>query len=262
MSEQFSNAASLLSYPPSVSLAVVVVGMAAIAIRHRRTGGALIGLALAWSVLWSIPAASEWLRGTLESRYRIVDERDLPRADAIVVLGGGTRYGWMQRARVDPWELGNSRLAAGARAWLSERAPLVILSGGGGGSGGSEAARMRRAIVRLGVREEAIVLEDRSLNTEDNALNTAQIAHRIGVRRILLVTSSLHMPRAMTLFERTGLEIVPVPVPERRARASLLDNWMPSRSALWRSGRALKEYVALVVLALGHERASTTLIAR
>jgi uncharacterized SAM-binding protein YcdF (DUF218 family) len=117
---------------------------------------------------------------------------------------------------------------------------------------------MRGAIVRLGVRDDAIVLEERSLNTEDNALNTARIAHRIGARRILLVTSSLHMPRAMTLFERTGLEVVPVPVPERAVRTTLLDKWMPSRSALWRSGRALKEYVALVVLALGHERATAT----
>lgn len=260
MSEQLSNAASLLSYPPSTSLVVIAVGVAAIIIlRRRRIGAALIGLALAWSLLWSIPVASEWLRGTLESRYRIVDERELPRADAIVVLGGATRYGWMQRARVDPWELGNSRLAAGARAWLSERAPFVILSGGGAGRDGSEAARMRGAIVRLGVRDDAIVLEERSLNTEENALNTARIAHGIGARRILLVTSSLHMPRAMTLFERTGLEVVPVPVPERAVRTTLLDKWMPSRSALWRSGRALKEYVALAVLALGHERATATL---
>lgn len=255
MLQQVSTVASLLSYPLYASIVVASVGLLAILLRFRRIGRALIGLGIAWSLLWSIPVASDWLRGTLEKRHRIVDEQTLPRADAIVVLGGATRYGWMQHERVDPWELGSSRLAAGARAWLSGRAPIVILTGGRGDQGSSEAARMKRAIMRLGVPEHALRLEEHSRNTEDNAIQTAHIAHRLGARRILLVTSALHMPRAMLLFKRTGLEVVAVPVPERAVRTTWMDRWLPSSNVLWRSGRALKEYIALVALRFGHERA-------
>ncbi|GAB3093719.1 YdcF family protein [Lysobacter terrae] len=257
MLQKLAAFASLLSYPLYASLLLTACGAMVWAAGWRRTGRGVVVLALAWSFVWSIPAASDWLRGTLEARYPVVDESELPQADAIVVLGGATWYGWTRRDVVDPWELSSSRLAAGARAWLLHRAPIVILSGGRGGKGGSEAARMSQAIRRLGVPDRAIVLETQSRNTEDNAVNSAKLIRAHGGNRILLMTSAIHMPRALELFQRTGLEVVPVPVPERAARDSWSKRWLPSPSALWRSGRALKEYVALFALALGHERVST-----
>lgn len=257
MLQNVSDAASLLSYPLYLSLLILAVGLVVSGLRFRRTGRALLALALAWSLLWSIPAVSEWLRGTLEARYPRVAEQELPAADAIVVLGGATRYRWLQRERVDPWELSSSRLAAGARAWLLERAPVVILTGGRGPPGKSEAARMKYAIERLGVPASAIVLEERSRNTEDNAANTARILRDLGGKRILLVTSSLHMPRSALLFERQGIDVVAVPVPEGAHRTTWPARWIPSPRALWRSGRALKEHLALFALTIGYEREPT-----
>lgn len=257
MVPSISAFASLLSYPLFASFVLLLCALAAATLRFRKTARGMAVLALSWTLLWSIPAASDGLRETLEERHPIVSDRDLPHADAIVVLGGATWYGWIERDRVDPWEMRSSRLAAGARAWLSGRAPIVILSGGRGGRGGSEAARMKPAIERLGVPPAVLILEERSWNTEDNAVNTARLARQRGVKHILLVTSSLHMPRAALLFERTGLEVTPVPVPEHADRETWLDRWFPSSGALWRSGRALKEYVALFALSIGHERVST-----
>lgn len=257
MLQRLAGFASLLSYPLYASVLLAALGAVVWALGWRRIGRGVVVLALAWSFVWSIPAASDWLRGTLEARHPVVDESELPQADAIVVLGGATWYGWTRRDVVDPWELSSSRLAAGARAWLLHRAPVVILSGGRGGKGGSEAARMSQAIQRLGVPARAIVLETRSRDTEANAINSAKLVRGRGGQRILLITSAVHMPRALELFQRTGLDVVPVPVPERATRDSWRSRWLPSPSALWRSGRALKEYVALLALALGHERVST-----
>lgn len=242
--------ASALSYPLYASLALAVFGAMAALLRFRRTAAGLFAIALLWTLLWSVPTASDGLRNSLEDQHVAVPEESLPPADAIVVLGGATRYWWLQREEIDPWELRGSRLAAGARAWLSDRAPIVILTGGRGGRDASEAARMKSAIQRLGVPASALLLEERSRNTEDNAINTARLARPLGVRRILLVTSALHMPRAMVLFERQGFEVTPVPVPEKGHRETWGDRWLPSPSALWRSGRALKEYVALFALHL------------
>ena len=240
--------ASALSYPLYASLTLAAVGAIAVLLRLHRIGIALFAAAFLWTAVWSVPVASDGLRSSLEDRNAVVAEESLPHADAIVVLGGATRYWWLHREDVDPWELGSSRLAAGARAWLSRRAPIVILTGGRGGRDASEAARMKTAIQRLGVPVSALVLEERSRNTEDNAANTARLAHPLGVRRILLVTSALHMPRAKLLFERQGFEVIPVPVPEKGHRHTWRERWLPSPSALWRSGRALKEYVALAAL--------------
>jgi len=235
-----------LTYPLTLSIYALLCGALALALRRRKLGLTLAALALAWTLLWSIPTCSDWLRGTLERRNPLVAETALPQADAIVVLGGGMGRAWLRRDDVDPEQLKSSRLAAGARAWLAERAPFVILSGGG--EDGAEARTMASAITRLRVPASALILEERSRNTQDNALFTTQIAAQRGMNHVLLVTSSLHMPRARLLFCSAGLNVTPVPVPELAHRDGWKGRWLPSRSAVWRSGRALKEYAGLLAV--------------
>lgn len=234
-----------LTYPPFLSLFVVLCGGVAWLVRWRRLAKLLMFLAFGWSLLWSIPQFAAWLRAPLEQRYPQVEASALPRADAIVVLGGGS-YAWLHRAEIRLEDLDNSRLATGARAWLSGRAPVLILSGGRGGSGRSEAALMAAAIARLGVPASAVMLEERSRDTHGNAVFTAELAGRHGIRRVLLVTSSLHMPRASHWFRAAGLQVLPVPVPEPRPDGGWKQRWIPSSAALWRSGRAWKEYAGLL----------------
>lgn len=234
-----------LTHPPKLSLLLLGCGMLSLLLRRRRVAAALAVFALGWSLIWSIPQASDWLRGRLESQNPPVAAASLPGADAIVVLGGG-HYGWLDRPGVQLEQLESSRVAAGARAWLAGRAPLVVLTGGGA-PGKTEARRMAAAITRLGVPDSTLLLEERSRSTRDNAQFTAALVKPRGVRTILLVTSSLHMPRAALLFREAGFHVIPVPVPERADRSHWSDRWMPSRGALWRSGRAMKEFAALAV---------------
>jgi len=235
-----------LTYPPSLSLGLGAFAILALVLRRRVVGGVLASLALGWSLLWSLPQASEWLRAPLEAQHRVLSNASLPDADAIVVLGGGT---------VRPERLSTSRLGEAARAWRAGRAPIVILSGGGGrggtGRGRTEARRMAEAIVTLGVPASALVLEERSHSTLENAEFTARLARERHIRDVLLVTSSVHMPRASLLFKDAGVDAIPVPVPEATAEGSWKQRWLPTRRALWRSGRALKEYAGLLALQAG-----------
>ena len=41
------------------------------------------------------------------------------------------------------------------------------------------------------------------------------------------------------------MDVVPLAVPERSRRDDWRERWLPSRRALWRSGRAFKEYAGL-----------------
>ena len=238
-----------LTYPPALSMLLLLVAGMAAALRWRRCALALAAVAVAWSLVWSIPWCSERLRVTLERRYPVVAEHALPRVDAIVVLGGGSLRGVMRADIADALESDHSRLAAGARAWFARRAPLIVLSGGGGGK--SEAARMFEAVARLGVPASAVILEERSGNTSDNARYTAALLQGRGLHRIVLVTSSLHMPRARLLFSEAGFDVVPAPVPEPEVGRGWKAQWLPTSHALWRSGRALKEYVGLLAVNAG-----------
>jgi uncharacterized SAM-binding protein YcdF (DUF218 family) len=233
-----------LAYPLALSLFLLGVGAVLLLLRRRKVATMLAVFAMGWSLVWSIPQASDWLRGHLEFHYPKVNEESLPKADAIVVLGGGQYYGWLKKRNVRLEDLESSRVAAGARAWLAGRAPVIILTGGKTGRI-SEAQRMADAINQLGVPDSALLLEERSRSTRDNAQFTAALAKPRGVRTVLLVTSGLHMPRAVLLFREAGFHVVPVPVPERARRMSWLRSWLPSPSALWRSGRAMKEFAAL-----------------
>jgi uncharacterized SAM-binding protein YcdF (DUF218 family) len=241
-----------VTYPPTLSLLLGGAGVLALLLRRRRAAAWLAAAAIAWTGLWSLPLASDGLRDSLEARYPVVDAHALPRADAIVLLGGGGGYGWMRRPGVSAFDLPKSRVAAGARAWLAGRAPLVILSGGRGGEQ-TEAEEMARAITHLGVPRSALLLEQCSRDTRDNALYTARLAREHGVHRVLLVTSQLHMSRASLWFRDAGITVVPLSVPEDVERDDWASRWLPSRGALHRSGRALKEYAGLLGAVL-HQR--------
>jgi uncharacterized SAM-binding protein YcdF (DUF218 family) len=234
-----------LTYPPALTLLLCIVAVGIALLRWQRLAVLVAAVGIAWSALWSVPQTSEWLRRSLEDRHPVLAAAAAPRADAIVVLGGGGHLGWARRPDVTPDELPYSRLAAGARCANQSRAPVVILSGGGD-NGHSEARTMARAIATLGVPQRALLLEERSTDTRGNALYTAELARRHGMRRVLLVTSALHMPRAQLLFRRAGMEVVPMPVPEPRVGNSWVQRWIPRPRALRRSGSALKEYVALL----------------
>ena len=100
-----------------------------------------------------------------------------------------------------------------------------------------------------GVPEEAILLETESRNTDENALYSKRPLEAHGLKHILLVTSALHMPRALALFRASGIDAVPAPtdfeVVDRGDRT--LMPWLPDAAALEGSTRAIKEYLGLGV---------------
>lgn len=60
-----------------------------------------------------------------------------------------------------------------------------------------------------GVPSEDVIIEDKSLNTYQNAVNCKPILERLGEERFLLITSSMHMRRAQACFEKQGINVQP-----------------------------------------------------
>jgi uncharacterized SAM-binding protein YcdF (DUF218 family) len=186
----------------------------------------------------STPAVATWLRFGLTRPYPVQPAAAYPVADAIVVLGGG----WMpdtedvlDNPSVDD---AHTRLGFGRRLYLAGRAPLILLSGGDG-----EAQRMADRLVLQGLPPAQLRTENRSRDTYENALYSAQVLRRAGARRILLVTSAIHMGRAVASFRKQGLEVIPAPAMPLPHRDRPTSFWRGRRMAFFRSANSLHEYL-------------------
>mgnify|MGYP000585395438 FL=1 len=133
----------------------------------RRRLAAFMGvLALAWLGVWSLPVASHTLRGAIEAQHPLLAMDAVPRAQAIVVLGGGVLPARHKGQPPDLQEAAD-RLTHGVRLFRAGKAPLLVLSGGSNRavSATSEAEAMRQLLLEWGVPAQAMVLEERSRNT-------------------------------------------------------------------------------------------------
>ena len=92
----------------------------------------------------------------------------------------------------------------------------------------------------------AIVMESASRDTRENAGLTRAILAQRGYRRVLLVTSALHMPRALAKFRAEGIDAIPAPTDHEAQGVTTVSDWIPSTTALDGTSRALKEWIGLL----------------
>ena len=191
----------------------------------------------------------------------------LPKADVIVVLGGGTETALYPRQGVEINSAGDRMLYA-ARLYKQGAANHILLSGGTidwqATDSSSPAADMAEIMLQLGVPKDALWLENRSLNTYENAFYAREFLQTKSIRRVILVTSAMHMPRARALFEHQGLEVIPAPADFTVTQAEWDDlfafnipnqviNFFPNASSLSLTTNVLKEYFGILVSALRHQ---------
>ncbi len=202
-------------------------------------------------MLWSTPVVSNALRVALEAPYPATPVADVPPAQAIVVLGGGISPPG-QGQPMPNLEKAADRIWHAARLYRAGKAPVLVLSGGTGAmaEATSEAEAMKQLLMEWQLPQGALLLEEHSRNTEENASMTQALLQPLGIRRVLLVTSALHMARAQAHFEAAGLEVIPAPTDHEgqiTAHWPWWMRWLPSTDALDGSARGLKEWVGLWV---------------
>jgi len=113
--------------------------------------------------------------------------------DAIVVLGCRVFADGRPSASLE------RRVNRAVQLFRQNKAPRIILTGGLGDSPISEARAAARIAEGLGVPTDALVLEERSTTTEENA---REAARSTDASRVLVVTDSYHVFRAERVFGR------------------------------------------------------------
>ncbi len=249
----------LLLYPLGLIFILIIF---ALLIRRKPTWQAA-SLILALCIL--LISGNRWVAlGLAKSlEWRFLPPVEIPKADVIVVLAGGTQSAQFPRPTAEINGAGDRLIYA---AWLYHHGASshLLLTGGRIdwlSPGPSPTEDMAEILKMLGVPREAMIFESTSRNTHENATHTHEILEPLGIRRIILVTSAAHMPRSVGLFERQGFEVIPAPtdftVTETNWNhlthgnlGSQLINLTPNIENISLTTSSLKEYLGLFVYRL------------
>jgi uncharacterized SAM-binding protein YcdF (DUF218 family) len=183
---------------------------------------------------------------SLESRYTDNSVSSAPFAPAIVVLGGGLANTGHPSKTTQLGPKGD-RLYVAFQLYRAGKSPLILISGGGPPNDTPESALAKGILMTWGVPGSAILTDEKSRDTHQNALFSQRILAQKGIDRILLVTSAAHMPRAVATLQRTGLTVFPVPA-DYLAGSEGEGFWQtlrPSAEGLADSGNVIKEWLGI-----------------
>ncbi|WP_420426352.1 YdcF family protein [Algiphilus sp.] len=192
----------------------------------------------------STPWAADQLAASLNARYPDQPVEQYGRSQAIVLLGGGVRpaadgsRGTDATAAVD-------RILRAAELWKAGKAPRIIVTGAYGTGSWTEAHAMRHWLQVMGVPSEVVVLEPEARNTRQHPAKVRALLDDADAA-FLLVTSALHMPRAIANFRAAGLRPIAAPADFELLRYDNVLDWLPDTQALHRSTRVLKEHLGLL----------------
>ncbi len=126
---------------------------------------------------------------------------EIPDYGAIIVLGAQVNPDGTPNVQLS-W-----RLDKAYEAWLTRPVPVVVCGAQGSDEPMPEAEAMAEYLIGKGVPEELILKDPASFNTNQNLKNAAELMKALpDVRKVLIVTSDYHVPRAMALAGDLGFE--------------------------------------------------------
>ncbi|MFA5264393.1 MAG: ElyC/SanA/YdcF family protein [Opitutaceae bacterium] len=218
--------------------------------KQSRTGRWLIIASFAWLLLAGNMGFSRLLLHPLEYRYPAIPEihspADIPAelagCTAVVVLGSGHTENPTFAASTMLCESALGRIVEGVRIARNLPQAILITSGSGDGKQESHGLVLSRSAQSMGMDVSRIRVINSAFDTQDEAKAVKQIVKR---GKIALVTSAFHMPRALAMFRKQGLDAVPCPAdfkgkPPPHTR---LSNYVWDSESLFHTTLAVHEYI-------------------
>jgi len=231
--------------PPGIFLVILAALSIWLLSRDRK---AAFGLAMVTCIFYL--ASTGLVSGAL---IRSLEHRHVPPAhingDVIIMLGGG--------ATLDTPNIGGAghlygssanRLLTAVQLYQQLKVPIIVSGGKVLETTGNEAEITARTLANLGVPYEQIMIENKSLNTTQNAEFTKVLIDKHGFKKPILVTSAFHMERAVRQFSKAGQITTPFPTDYQVNVESRLTAYqlLPSAAALIDTQLAIKEYIGLL----------------
>jgi uncharacterized SAM-binding protein YcdF (DUF218 family) len=176
--------------------------------------------------------------------------------NAIVLLGAGKIKPLLSNY-VFPSSQAYSRIFEATRLYsLCKKAhkdcTIIITGGNAIVDGNSEAEVYQRALLQVGIDANDMVLETKSMNTYENAKFTTPLLHEKKYENIFLVTSAIHLKRALLYFSDFGIEAIPCAADAISARWSFI----PLAYNFALTDFALHEYMGIIQYYFNHRLSS------
>jgi len=211
---------------------------------QRRPAALFLAIALLHGCFGNLYLAGA-LAASLERRVAPVALEPLEPFDAVLVLGGGND----QDPSGTP-ELSSSgdRIFLAARLWHAGKAGLLVASGASrqGVAGFQDLAQETRTLwLAVGVPDRAILaVAEPCYNTRDEIQAYRRLQARFGWRRVALLSSASHLPRAMALASKAGLQVTPLGADWQGRRVPfMLNGLVPQAAGFNAFQRASWEYL-------------------
>ena len=188
---------------------------------------------------------------TRSLEWRYMPPTDSPRGDAIVLLAEGILPQEPPRQQLEVSEAAD-RIFFTAKLYREGAAPRIIVSGDA-----QAAVDASTELIGLGVPENVITLQDKSKTDLEHVRFVVEILKNESLSKPILVTSALNMDKAVYLFTKSGISVVPAPADyqvttsaweriSKPAPFDVLSNLMPTASNFVLSSAAITEYASLV----------------
>jgi uncharacterized SAM-binding protein YcdF (DUF218 family) len=240
-----------LIYPSHFITVLAALGAILLCTRFGRAGRWLLKASLILVLLLGLLPTGEALVLVIEQRFpRWTGSGEPP---GIIVLGGAVEPG-RSAVRGMVSLNGNAErvteVAALARRFPNAR---IVFTGGSAallGHGPPESSFMLDLFESFGIPRSRVTLEERSRNTHENATFTKALIEPKPGERWLLVTSAIHMPRAVGSFREAGFPVEAYPVDWRTDGWSDLWHVPWPLSGLNNADDAAKEWVGLIAYRL------------
>ncbi|MDE1160125.1 MAG: YdcF family protein [Neorhizobium sp.] len=244
----FSKIVWLVAQPLSIAfLLAAIAALSGFLGRRRLAATAALLAALLLFVMLYTTAGTVALQA-LENRIPkpAGDPKDV---SCMIVLGGAFENEVTSVRGGVEFNQAADRFVEALRLALRYPQSRILVSGGDGSFSGAyegEAAASQRFFTEFSVGPERMIAENHSRTTYENTVNTAALLKADGLQNCLLITSAFHMPRALALFEKSGIAVTPWPVDYRTNGRAVLrfDFTQPALNAQ-QTATALREWLGL-----------------
>ena len=217
---------------PSVFiLALILIGLILI-FKKRRIGKTLLIIGIVLYYFFSITPVADLILLPLENQYQAVQKEELDKADNLVLLLGGREGNVLRGSEI-------LRLY-----FLKEEPTQIIISGRDPiNPQKKEAEDVKEFLTERGIPAENVVLEDKSRNTFESAKNIKEVLNN---QPFFLVTSAYHLPRAMEIFQKIGINPIPAPSDFKIKKDYDILDFFPDARNLRNSNLAFHEYFGIL----------------
>jgi uncharacterized SAM-binding protein YcdF (DUF218 family) len=206
-----------------------------------------------WPVYWalvillicSFPLTARSIWVGLESEYQYQPPTTVPQADAVLVLSGMLGGFETEDGYVTEWG-DPDRFFVGLQLVKLGKADRLIFTRGQMPWSDSppEGELLKQKALEMGISPQQILLTSIVSNTAEEASAVKGLMAEYGLNKIILVTSSFHLPRAKLLFDRAGVETYPYPTDFKAASRDI--TWLhfiPSADAFRDTSSGIREYI-------------------